>query len=91
MAVKQIIHGFILFEDFFGHPLFQLLSGCLEERLEPNSDKVIYFVSDKHFKIKTQDKCHNFQGTHYEYRNADAPILGAARNEDVNLSPFVHP
>ena len=57
MAVKQIIHGFILFEDFFGHPLFQLLSGCLEERLEPNSDKVIYFVSDKHFKIKTQDKC----------------------------------
>ena len=57
MAVKQIIHGFILFEDFFGHPLFQLLSGCLGERLELNSDKVIYFVSDKHFKIKTQDKC----------------------------------
>merc|ERR1712037_956087 len=35
---------------------------------------------------KTAILAHPFEGTHYEYRNADAPILGAARNEDVMLS-----
>merc|ERR1711887_88352 len=28
---------------------------------------------------------HPFQGKHYEYRNQDAPILGAASNEAVTL------